>query len=252
MPYRSKEVFWKGGSQHPVSHVAMGRRSKRRFFRWPAEARQQVRDYRNLVRRTQDHSDGTRRQLVTRLVEISGNPRDACVRFILQFGVTGKRRCRPWTRPEQQKLLDLITTVPVKEAAKILGRPSGSVRSMLHRLGIGVRAGRDWLTKHSLSRALHIRSDEVQKWIDRGWLKSRPVDADGLRFHVIDAEMFCDFVKQHAHEAASRRLSYEALWFMKNYVFPANHSPLLALRGTYNKGTADSEDKEDESFSKSA
>jgi hypothetical protein len=36
-----------------------------------------------------------------------------------------------------QRLLDLITAMPVDEAAKILRRPVGSVRSMLHRLGMG-------------------------------------------------------------------------------------------------------------------
>jgi hypothetical protein len=67
-------------------------------------------------------------------------------------------------------LLDLISGMPVEEAAKILRRPAGSVRSMLHRLGLGGKTGREWFTKSSLSRALHTRPDEIQKWIDRGWL----------------------------------------------------------------------------------
>jgi hypothetical protein len=59
------------------------------------------------------------------------------------------------TKPEQQHLLDLITTIPVEDAARLLRRPSGPVRSMLHRLGINGKTGREWFTNFSLSRALH-------------------------------------------------------------------------------------------------
>ena len=43
---------------------------------------------------------------------------------------------------------------------------------MLRRLGANGRMGRDWFTKYTLAEALHIRAEEVQKWISRGWLKS--------------------------------------------------------------------------------
>jgi hypothetical protein len=87
--------------------------------------------------RSQEHHEAERRTLVTKLAEISGNPRDACLRFLRELGVNQKRAYREWTKPEQQRLLDLITAMPVEEAAKILRRPVGSVRSMLHRLGMG-------------------------------------------------------------------------------------------------------------------
>jgi hypothetical protein len=94
------------------------------------------------------------RMLIAKLTEFSGNPRDACLRFVRQFGIARKRSYRERTKREQQRLLDLITALPVEEAARILNRPPGSVRSMLHRLGIGGRTGRGWFTKYSLSRAL--------------------------------------------------------------------------------------------------
>ncbi|MGA8619122.1 MAG: hypothetical protein WB660_11470 [Candidatus Sulfotelmatobacter sp.] len=68
-----------------------------------------------------------------KLAEISGNPRDACLRFLRELGINQKRPYREWTKLEQQRLLDLIAAMPVEEAAKILRRPAGSVRSMLHR-----------------------------------------------------------------------------------------------------------------------
>jgi len=214
---------------------------RRRAFRWPKEARELVREFKERTRTSQEHSETSRRMLVTKLVAISGNPRDACLRFLRELGINQKRAYREWTKPEQQRLLDLISTMPVEEAAKVLRRPSGSVRSMLHRLGMGGKTGREWFTKFSLSRALHTRPNEIQKWIDLGWLKSRPLSNAGTKANIIRAEDFCQFVKEHGRAAVSRRLTYDALWFVQNYVFPPSHSELLSVRGTYKRRDADDE-----------
>jgi hypothetical protein len=225
---------------------------QRRMFRWPKEARELVREYKRRTGNGQKPGEFDRRTLVTRLAELTGNPRDACLRFLRELGVNEKRPYREWTKPEQQSLLDLITTMPVEEAAKILRRPSGSVRSMLHRLGIGGTTGREWFTKFSLSRALHTRPDEIQKWIDRGWLKSRSLATAGTKANIIHADDFCQFVKEHGREAVSRRLTYDALWFVQNYVFPPSHAELLSVRGTYKKHDAsDTKDANTESQSAS-
>jgi hypothetical protein len=214
---------------------------KRRMFRWPKEARELAREYKKQTSKSEEHNETGRRQLVTRLAEISGNPRDACLRFLRELGLNQKRAYREWTKPEQQRLVDLITTMPVEEAAKILRRPAGSVRSMLHRLGIGGKTGREWFTKFSLSRALHTRPDEIQKWIDLGWLKSRSLTTAGTKANIIHPDDFCQFVKEHGRAVVNRRLSYEAVWFVQNYVFPPSHAELLSVRGTYKKHDAGDE-----------
>jgi hypothetical protein len=196
----------------------MGNRNsvpRRRVFRWPSEARELVSEYERQSRQGRQSVLMDRGTLITRLAEISGNPRDACIRFVQELGVYRKRSYREWTRPEQQRLLDLITALPVEDVAKVLRRPASSVRSMLHRLGMGGRSGREWLTKYSLSRALHTRPEEVQKSIDRGWLKARALPLAGAKTNIIDPDDFCQFVKEYGHAAVSRQLSYDALWFLK-------------------------------------
>jgi hypothetical protein len=214
---------------------------KRRTFCWSKEARGLIRDFKQRIGNGPGHNEADWRMLIAKLTDISGNPRDACLRFARQFGIARKRSYREWTKREQQRLLDLITALPVEEAARILNRPPGSVRSMLHRLGIGGRTGREWFTKYSLSRALHTRPDEIQKWIDLGWLRSRTFTAAGVQAHVIYADDFCDFVKQHGRSVVGRRLTYDTLWFVQNYVFPPSHAELLSVRGTYNKQSAKAE-----------
>jgi hypothetical protein len=219
----------------PRSPDEIKRARKRRVFRWPTEARELATNYRDYVNRGLRQNGTARGALVLKLIEVSGNPHDACLRFLRQLGVSGTRCYRAWTKPEQQRLLDLIASLPVEEAARVIGRPTSSVRSMLHRLGVGARRAREWFTKYTLAEALHIRHDEVQKWIDRGWLKSRNLQTSGLKMQIIDPDDFCKFFKEHGREVVGRRLSYAGLWFVCNYVFPPKHAELLSLRGSYNK-----------------
>jgi hypothetical protein len=128
-------------------------RRKRRSFHWPEEATQLVREYLRSSKPGQFRSRNSVAGLATKLVALSGNPRDACFRFLHQQGVTQRRPWKPWTKPEQQRLFDLIETCPIEEVSKIMQRSARSIRSMLHRLGESSQRGRDWFTPYSLSEA---------------------------------------------------------------------------------------------------
>lgn len=204
----------------------------RRTFRWPGSARQMVRAHLSGAAAQAGTRDGYEglRALITNLAAVSGNPRRACWRFVRQSGLSSKRSYRQWTRAEQQKLLDLIASHSLYEVTLLLRRSPNSVRTMLHRLGANARMGEDWFTKYTLARALHIRVEEIQKWIDQGWLKARTVGSDGLRREVIDAEDFCQFCKQHRKEVVGRRLNSDRLNFVQTFVFPPSHMELLPVR----------------------
>ena len=208
------------------------RQLRRRTFRWPAVARELIRAYLSSAGSRDAGAGGhiALKPLITQIAAVSGNPRSACWRFVRHSGVNGRRSYRPWTKPEQQRLLDLIASRSFKEVTLQMRRSPTSVRSMLKRLGASAQMGQDWFTKHALAEALHIRADEVQKWIDRGWLKCRTVASDGLKRHLIDAQDFCEFCQQHPSEVVGNRLNVERLNFVQTFVFPPSHAELLPVR----------------------
>ncbi len=204
---------------------------RRRTFRWPKEARELVRIHLSVARtQPREQNPDEVRLLVTRLVEVSGNPRDACWRFARQSGVNGKRSYREWPERAQQRLLDLIAIQPLPEVAIAMRRSPGSIRSMLYRLGASARMGQDWFTKYTLAEALHIRAEEVQRWISLGWLKCRVVHTGKLQRDIIDADAFSEFCKAHSRDIVGRRLNIERLNFVKDFVFPPSHAELLPVR----------------------
>ena len=124
----------------------------------------------------------------------------------------------------------MISSHSLDEVTRLMRRSPTSVRSMLHRLGASASMGQDWFTKHSLAKALHIRPEEVQKWIDRGWLKCRTVENEGLKRQLIDAEDFCEFCKHRQRQIVGNRLNLDRLDFVQTFVFPPSHAELLPVR----------------------
>src|SRR5580704_16582120 len=96
----------------------------------------------------------------------------------------------------------------------LLRRSPASINSMLRRLGANGRTGHDWFTKYTLAEALHIRAEEVQEWVDRGWLKCRIVQTGRLKKEIIDAADFCGFCKHHCVEIVGRRLNSDRVCFL--------------------------------------
>jgi hypothetical protein len=206
---------------------------KRLTYRWSKEARDLVNEYLRMHEErasSLSESGPTLRTLVTSLAALTGFPRETCLRFARQLGVTQKRPYREWTKAEQQKLLDLVPYHPPAEIAKLLHRSIGSIRGMLHLLDANAQMGREWFTAYTLAEALHIRVQEVQRWIAQGWLKTRVVETGGLKKHIIHADDFAEFCKRHRREAVGRRLNVARLDFIQMFVFPPSHVELLPAR----------------------
>ena len=216
----------------PPTEPGVPARQKRRVFRWSKSARDLVRDY---LETAQPRPDVTRQSpelkaLVTRLTTMTGNPRDACLRFARQLGVSERDTHKDWTNDDKQRLLDLSARYPLKEAARLLGRSYSSVRSTLHRLGATAQMGRDWFTLYSLAEALHINADTVRRWTECGWLKSRVIQTGDLKRVIITADDFSKFCMTHRAQLLGRRINQERLEFVRTFVFPPSHAELLPVR----------------------
>src|SRR5262249_54100050 len=131
--------------------------SSRREFRWSKVAR-------DLVRANVNVTGSEVSNLVSRLVEETGNPRWACRRFVRSMGIRWQRSYRRWTEQEQNRLLKLIDLHPVNEIAKLLRRSESSIWHMLYRLGANAKMGKDSFTKYTLAVALHVRPEAVERW----------------------------------------------------------------------------------------
>ena len=195
----------------------------RREFRWSKAAR-------DLVRANRDVTGAALSDLVTQLVEETGNPRWACRRFIRRMGIKSRRSHRAWTTHERQRLLKLIDLYPINEIAKLMRRSQSSIWHMLHRMGATARMGKDSFTKYTLAVALHVRPETIESWIARGWLKARDVQIGQGKRIVIEAEDFCTFCREHTKDVVGNRLAKERLDFVYHFAFPPSHAELLPVR----------------------
>src|ERR1700733_5322017 len=93
-------------------------------------------------------------QLVTRLQRHTGRTREACWRFIIQYGIKGKVDHRRWTEDEIELVREELVKRSVEEIARKLNRTPKSIRSMLQRNGFQVREIRcDLFSVESLASA---------------------------------------------------------------------------------------------------
>lgn len=185
---------------------------------------------RDLVRANINATGTELSDLVTKLVEESGNPRWACWRFVRGMGIRSKRPQKAWTATEQQRLLKLIDLHPVNEIAKMMRRSQSSVWHMLYRLDANAKMGKDSFTKYTLALALHVRPEQIENWITRGWLKAREIATGAGKRMIIDAEEFCEFCKEHTKDVVGNRFAKERLDFVYHFAFPPSHAELLPVR----------------------
>src|SRR5260370_505806 len=203
----------------------LGETVRRRLFQWSKEAVGLVAVHRNA-------GSSQLRDLIAQLVQISGNPRASCWRFIRRHGVRGTITSPLWTDAERRRLLHLIEQHPVAEVAKALRRSERAIRIKLGELGANSHIGKDWFTPGTLASALHVSREKVQRWIDRGWLKATEPSAGKVKRVLIAADDFCRFCRQYRQEVVGPRLNVARLDFIQSFVFPPTHAELLPVRAS--------------------
>jgi hypothetical protein len=170
------------------------------------------------------------RDLVTALTRESGHPRDACLRFARQLGVSQKREYRLWTEKEQQQLLFMLESQPVRLVALKLKRSQFALYGMLHRMGVSAMIGKDNFSKYLLATLLHCRPETVARWVSRGLLPAQTETTARFPRTVIAAADFEEFCKNHPEELLRQRIRSDRLEFVFRFVFPRKHGDLLSPR----------------------
>lgn len=186
------------------------------------------------------------RELVTALNLQSGNPRAACLRFARQLGIEQKREYRLWSEKEQQQLLYLLETQPVRRVALRLKRSSFAIYGMLHRMGVSAKIGEDGFSKYLLANLLHCRPETIQKWVDQGLLPSQVEHTARQRRTIVASGDFEKFCKDHPEELLRRRIRLDRLEFIFRFVFPRSHVDLLPVRASKKERTAYAEQMKSE------
>ncbi len=152
-------------------------------------------------------------QLVTRLQRHSGRSREACWRFVIQYGIKNKVEHRRWTEAEIETVREELVRRSIHEVAKKLNRSPKAVRNMLQRNALRVREIRcDLFSLESVANALRVRRSEVLYWIQQNWLQAT-VEAHGKRkTYTITPEALGHLYKRHLNDLLQRGIRNQSLF----------------------------------------
>src|SRR5258708_3472226 len=200
-------------------HMASFPQSSERFPDWSSEAFAMAAQAKVL-------SGNKLEQLVVRLQRHTGRTREACWRFIIQYGIKGKVDHRRWTEEEIEVVREELVKRSVEEIARKLNRTAKSVRSMLQRNGFCVREIRcDLFSIESLARALRVRKAEIHFWIKEGWLQAS-VNTQGKRHsYTITPEALKYAYSHHLTDLLKRGIPNQSLFeAYVQYVYSPKHT----------------------------
>ena len=168
-------------------------------------------------------------KVITQLVEETGNPRDACLRFARQLGMKAKRPYRRWSQKEREELENKIEQHNVRKLALQLRRTPGQLYAMMHRMGISSKTS-DRLSMYALARLLHKRPSILRGWILRRELEAENEGTEKVPRYMISQESLRRFCQKHRELIDASRVDPERLKFIFEYIFPRSHQDLLSVR----------------------
>ncbi len=165
-------------------------------------------------------------QLVVRLQRHSGRTREACWRFVIQYGLKGKTEYRRWTEADIELLREELVKKSVEEVAKKLDRSPKAIRNVLRRNQVSLREIRcDLFSVESLAAILHVRKTEVLLWIEKGWLEATIADRGKRRSYVITPEGLQKLYREHQADLLKRGMKNLSLFeAYLQYCFAPKHT----------------------------
>lgn len=207
-----------GDSSHEA-HMAKLRHSFEHSQEWSAEARA-------LAQQAKVLSGNKLEQLVVRLQRNTGRTREACWRFIIQYGLKGQVDHRRWTDAEIERVREDLVKLPIEEVARKLNRTPRAIRSMLMRNRLGLRDIRcDRFSIQSLAHALRVRIEEIHYWIEQDWLAATISTIGKRKSYIITPEALALLYKNHLPKILGRGGRNQALFeAYLQYCFSPKHT----------------------------
>jgi hypothetical protein len=165
-------------------------------------------------------------QLVVRLQRHSGRTKEACWRFIIQYGIKGHQDHRRWTETEFEIVREELVKRSIEEVARKVNRTPKAIRNMLKRNHLSLREIRcDLFSVESLASALRVRKAEVVFWIEQGWLQASIACRGKRRSYTITPEALMSLYKQHHGDVLKRGIPNQALFeAYVQYCFSPKHT----------------------------
>jgi hypothetical protein len=152
-------------------------------------------------------------QLVVRLQRNTGRTREACWRFIIQYGLKGQVEHRRWTEPEIEFVREELVKDSVEKVARKLKRSPKALRSMLKRHRLSLRDIRcDRFSLESLAIALHVNKSEIHVWIRQGWLQVVVENNGKKQSYSITPEALTLLYKRHLPDLLKRGIPNQSLF----------------------------------------
>ena len=191
------------------------KRRKPRVFKWSHAARQRI--LANL-----NASGSELRQLIAEVSQMTGNPRDACLRFARQLGLKAKQNYRRWSKEDLAQMENDLEVHKVRKVAIRLGRTPNQVYGMMHRLGIsGKSKFTDRLTLYAVARGIRKHPRVVRQWVQSKALHAENEGTDEVPRWMISQEDLQQFQEKHRKLIKASHVDRECLKFMCEYVFPS-------------------------------
>lgn len=189
------------------------------FSRWSAEALA-------MAAKAKVLSGNKLEQLAVRIQRHSGQPKEACWRLIIQYGIKDKPDYRRWTEPEFEIVREELVKGSIEEVARKINRSPKAIRNMLRRNHLSVREIRcDLFSVESLAAVLHVRKTEIVSWIENEWLQATIVTRGKRRSYAITPEALANLYKHHHADLMKRGISNLGLFeAYVQYCFAPKHT----------------------------
>jgi hypothetical protein len=152
-------------------------------------------------------------QLVVRLQRHTGQRKEACWRFVIQYGLKGRLDHRRWTDEEVETLREGLVKFSLEEMAAKLHRTPQALRQKLGREGYNLREIRcDLFSIDGLACAVRVQRSQVLSWIELGWLPATATRRGQKNHYTITPEALTYLYKNHLQDVLKRGVPNLALF----------------------------------------